>query len=170
VTEGAREGARAEARDGLLLVAYGNRLRGDDGVAWHVADRVLAALAGEAAARLRTITAHQLTPELADAVADAGIVVFVDAACDRPPGAVVVRPVAPAPGPTAGLTHHHYDPPMVLRLAREVHGRAPAEAWLVTVGAGSFDCGETLSPTVAAAVPAACDAALGVMGLRLRNE
>jgi hydrogenase maturation protease len=157
------EGARAGARDGLLLVAYGNRLRGDDGVAWHVADRVVAALAGVPSVRLRTITAHQLTPELADVVADAAIVVFVDAACDRPPGDVFVRPVLPAPGPTAGLTHHHYDPPMILRLAREVHGRAPAEAWLVTVGANSFECGETLSPVVAAAVPSACDAALGLL-------
>jgi Ni,Fe-hydrogenase maturation factor len=52
---------------------------------------------------------------------------------------------------------------MILRLAREVHGRAPAEAWLVTVGANSFECGETLSPVVAAAVPSACDAALGLL-------
>jgi hydrogenase maturation protease len=135
---------------GSLLIAYGNPLRGDDGVGWAVAAAVRAA-----GVTHRVITAHQLTPELASDVADADRVVFIDAACDAEPGQVSARPVVPAHGPPRGLTQHAYDPGTLLWLAREAHGRAPTEAWLVTVGAGRFDCDEALSPAVAAAVPRA---------------
>jgi hydrogenase maturation protease len=140
---------------GGLLIAYGNPLRGDDGVGWTVAKALR-----DAGAPHRVLTAHQLTPELASDVADADRVVFIDAACDAEPGQVTARPVRPAHGPPRGLTLHAYDPSALLWLARQAHGHAPKEAWLVTVGAGRFDCGEALSPIVEAAVPRACVEAL----------
>jgi hydrogenase maturation protease len=140
---------------GQLLIGYGNPLRGDDGVGWVVARAVRAANAPH-----HILTAHQLTPELASDVADADRVVFIDAACDAEPGQVTARPVRPAHGPPRGLTQHAYDPSALLWLARAVHGRAPEEAWLVTVGASRFDCGEGLSPAVEAAIPRACAEAL----------
>jgi hydrogenase maturation protease len=143
------------ARRGQLLIGYGNPLRGDDGVGWAVARA-----ARDAGAPHRILTAHQLTPELASDVADADRVVFIDAACDVEPGQVAARPVHPAVGPPRGLTQHAYDPSALLWLARAAHGHAPEEAWLVTVGADRFDCGEALSPAVEAAVPRACAEAL----------
>jgi hydrogenase maturation protease len=152
------------APGGGLLIGYGNPLRGDDGVAWAVARAVRAAGAPH-----RILTAHQLTPELASDVADADRVVFLDAACDAEPGQVTARPVHPADGPPHGLTQHAYDPGALLWLARQAHGRAPEEAWLVTVGAGRFDCGEALSPAVEAAVPQACAEALRCLELGPRR-
>jgi hydrogenase maturation protease len=149
---------------GGLLIAYGNPLRGDDGVGWAVAAAVRAA-----GARHRILTAHQLTPELASDVADADRVVFIDAACDADPGQVTARRVRPADGPPRGLTQHAYDPGALLWLAREAHGRAPEEAWLVTVGAERFECDETLSAAVAAAVPRACAEALRCLDPRPRG-
>jgi hydrogenase maturation protease len=140
---------------GGLLIAYGNPLRGDDGVGWAVAAAVEAACASR---RLpyRVLTVHQLTPELASDVAGAERVVFVDAACDATPGEVISRAVRPANGPPHGLTQHSYDPGTLLWLARQAHGRAPDEAWLITVGGDRFDCEEALSPAVEASVSRAC--------------
>ena len=59
-----------------LVIGYGNTLRGDDGIGPAVAEAVAAlGLPG-----VRVIVAHQLTPELAADLADAQLVVFVDAA------------------------------------------------------------------------------------------
>lgn len=131
----------------MLLIGYGNPLRGDDGVGWHIADAVRAAVHDGG---LQVMTVHQLTPELADAVAAARRVIFVDASCDTAPGSVVARPVACATGPPPGFGHQ-YPPGMLLRLAQEVYNTAPAAAWLVTVGVADLDCGEGLSPVVQAA-------------------
>jgi len=56
-----------------LVLAIGNTLRGDDGVAHHVAD-LLGARAGVDVRRV-----HQLTPELAEEMAGARTIVFMDA-------------------------------------------------------------------------------------------
>jgi hydrogenase maturation protease len=174
--------ARGDARAGqarlALLIGYGNPLRGDDGVGWHVANAVRAALrAGETAAaniheatggsRLRILTEHQLTPELASDVAASGVVVFVDAACDCAPGVVRVRPVN-VTGPPSGLTQHQFDPGTLLWLAGQVYGRVPASAWLVTIGASAFACEQRLSPPVQAGVSVAYRAAVHLLDLTPR--
>jgi hydrogenase maturation protease len=150
--------AVADGAGDALLIGYGNPLRGDDGVGWHVADAVLDA--APATARIRVITALQLTPELAEDVAAARTVVFVDAACDAEPGTVRVREIHPAAGPPAGFTQHQFDPASLLWLAEHVFGRSPASAVLITVGAADFPCEQRLSPAVSAAVLPACRAAL----------
>jgi hydrogenase maturation protease len=148
-----------------LLIGYGNPLRGDDGVGWHVADAVRAAVEDRETvvvppdAKLRIMTEHQLTPELAGDVALSHVVVFVDAACDCTPGVVRVRSIA-ATGPPSGFTQHQFDPGTLLWLARAVYGTTPGSAWLITVGAAAFACEQRLSPAVSAAVNVACDAAL----------
>jgi hydrogenase maturation protease len=145
-----------------LLVAYGNRLRGDDGIGWHVAEAVRTAAPPGS---VRIITVHQLAPEIAEAVAAAPAVVFVDAACNAAPGAVAVTAVHPEPRPAAGLTQHQYGPGELLRLGSLVFGHRPPAAWLVTIGAADFDGGEHLSPPVAAALPRAAASALHLLDL-----
>jgi len=81
-----------------LVVGYGNALRRDDGVAL----RVAAAVASLGLAGVHVETAHELLPELAELVARAERVVFVDAAVDAT--GVKVRRVEPAAA-RAALTH-----------------------------------------------------------------
>ena len=59
----------------LLVIGYGNELRGDDGVGPAAAR----AVAGWNRPGIVALDVHQLTPELADDVGQAGYVVFVDA-------------------------------------------------------------------------------------------
>src|SRR5208282_3684027 len=82
---------RQESIANLLVIGYGNTLRRDDGVGPKVAE----AIAELALPGVRTLACPLLTPELAEPVSQAGVVVFVDAAVDAP-REVQRRPLAPA--------------------------------------------------------------------------
>jgi hydrogenase maturation protease len=131
----------------VLVVGYGNALRGDDG-AGRLAAQALAARWPESEVRVES--AHQLLVEIAADLAECGYAVFVDAARDGAPGGVSERALRPAPGP-APMTHHA-TPEGLLAAAAELYGRAP-EAALFTVAGADFGPGERLSPPVAAALP-----------------
>ncbi len=137
----------------ILIIGYGNPLRGDDGVGWRVAEQAAVSLA---AAPVAVLTVHQLTPELAEPISRAGRVVFVDAAAAGEPGQVICfaledtgqRPVLQPIG------SHLTTPDALLAMARELFGRRPP-ATMVTIVGESFELSEALSPLVEAAVPAA---------------
>src|SRR5271166_6728975 len=73
---------RATEMPGTLIIGYGNPLRGDDGLGWQVASE----LAKCVDALISVLAVQQLTPELAEPVSDADLVIFVDACCDGEPG------------------------------------------------------------------------------------
>jgi len=123
----------------ILVIGYGNTLRGDDGVGPRVAEAV-----GELhLPGVRTLICPLLTPELADPIARAGKVIFVDAAVDAP-RAVQWRRLEPRE--SLQLMAHAADPRTMLALARDVFGRAP-EAWWLTIPAIALGFGEELTPT-----------------------
>lgn len=133
------------AAGSVLVIGYGNSLRGDDAAGPRVAEAV--AELDRPGVEVRTC--HQLTPELSVSVAVAERVIFVDAE-DRPPGAPVARAIGPEAGAGSGLGHGG-DPREILALARLLYGRVPP-AWLVSVPASSFELGTGLSPGCAAAI------------------
>lgn len=141
----------------LLVIGYGNTLRSDDGAGPLAAEAVEAlGLPG-----VRTITCHQLTPELADPISRARTVVFVDASASDITAPVLSR-VTPAD--SLQLMAHASSPEHLLALARDLFGNAPA-AWMLALPAENFDLGEELSPltrsAVAAAVAEICRMAAG---------
>ena len=129
-----------------LVIGFGNPLRGDDAAGLSVA-----MAAGLAHADLAVLTPHQLVPELAAEVAAADVVIFVDASINVPPGDVRCQSIVDA---SDGRLDHVLSPAALVGLARAAFGRAP-RAWLVEVGAGSFELGAPLSPLVAGAIPRA---------------
>jgi hydrogenase maturation protease len=122
----------------LLVIGYGNTLRGDDGVG----PRVVEDLAAMNLPGVRTLACQLLTPELAEPIAQAGVVVFVDAAVDTPEE-VQWRKLEP--NETSQLMAHAADPRTMLALARDVFGRVP-EAWWLTIPAIKLDFSEEFSP------------------------
>jgi hydrogenase maturation protease len=138
-----------------LVVAYGNPLRQDDGVGWAVA----AALSGRDDVEVRTV--QQLLPEMAEALARAAFVVFVDARRGGEPGLVEQAAVTPAWTTWTGA--HSLRPEELLGLCRRYYGRAP-EAVLVSVAGERFGFGEELSPAVRAAIPRVVEDVLGLRG------
>jgi hydrogenase maturation protease len=133
---------------GVLVVGYGNSLRGDDGVGWHAAG-LLATHPRLTGARV--LARHQLVPELAADVSRASLVVLVDAADEGDPGSVSVRRVRPRP-PTPAIWSHHLDPETLAGLAEAVFGFAPPVV-LVSVAAGSFAEGDRLSAALERVLP-----------------
>jgi hydrogenase maturation protease len=132
-----------------LVIGYGNELRGDDGVGPYLA-RTVAECGWP---RVTALAVHQLTPELAEMIADAAVVVFVDAHAGSEE-TVAVRRVDPGAVPRS--MGHDCSPGALLRLSQELYGRVPA-AWLVTVGGGAFEHGSGLSAAVAACCPIALE-------------
>lgn len=129
-----------------LVVGYGNPLRGDDGLGWHAA----AALAADPRlADADVLARHQLTPELAEDIANARLAVLIDASLGDTPGRVSIREVAPASGPSWS---HHLRPEDVVGLARALFGAAP-QVFLVTVAGARFGYGTQLSPAVSDSLP-----------------
>jgi hydrogenase maturation protease len=122
-----------------LVIGFGNTLRSDDGVG----PRVASAVAGWGLPGVVAIAVHQLGPELAGPLAEAGRAFFVDARLAGESESYQVRPVEAADvAPTFG---HTGDPRALLALTQAAFGRHPA-AWSITVPATVLDFGEGLSP------------------------
>ena len=132
-----------------LVIGFGNPLRGDDAVGPSVARA-----AEIKRSDVSVLTPHQLLPELAPDIAAADVVVFIDAATDLPAGAVRCRQmVAPSSSPPLD---HMLSPAALVGLGLAAFDRAP-QAWLVEIGAESFELGHALTPLVASAVPRAAE-------------
>jgi Ni,Fe-hydrogenase maturation factor len=113
---------------------------------------VAAAIARRARPGVRATVTAQLTPELAESVAAARLVVFVDAT--RAPAGARVRARRLAPAPAARALGHVGSPEGLLALAQALFGARP-RAWLVTVPGTDFAVGEGLSPRAQAGLAAA---------------
>jgi hydrogenase maturation protease len=134
------EKIKMQTRQHLLVIGYGNTLRGDDGVGPRVAE----AVSNLRLPGVRTLVCPLLTPELADQISRAGTVIFVDAAVDAP-GEVQWRKLQP--NETSQLMAHAADPRTMLAIARDVFGHAP-NAWWLTIPAVDLDFREEFSPEV----------------------
>jgi len=139
--------AKREPRSGLLIIGYGNPLRGDDGIGWKVVHQ-LAKLAGDSTT---VLAVHQLTPELAEPIGEASLIIFIDACYEGQPGSWTCETIHPGPKPLDAYTHY-FTPMNLLSYTQAMYGASP-NALLISVAGSSFDCGEELSPRVEAIVP-----------------
>jgi hydrogenase maturation protease len=135
-----------------LILACGNTLRGDDGVGpW---------LAQWAENRFRAddsvcvIARQQWTPELAQEVAQAESVLFIDCSIESTPGLIRLVPVSPSSA--QGLATHRVGAEELLALADKLFHSQPGAALQLTVGAGTIALGEEFSSVVNDALPRAC--------------
>ena len=122
-----------------VLVAYGNRLRGDDGVGPIVGENVKA----WGLAHVEVLTAQQLVPELIDVLKHAQRLLFVDAAL---PGSMEggFHAGRITPARSRAPLGHQETPGHLLALLQDLEGVTP-EAWLVTIAGLSFAHGERIS-------------------------
>ena len=124
----------------ILVIGYGNTLRGDDGVGPRVAEAVShLCLPG-----VRTLICPLLSPELADPISRVDKVIFVDAAVDA---SQQVQWRKLEPNATSQIMAHAADPRTMLALARDVFGHVP-EAWWLTIPAVDLGFSESFSPAV----------------------
>lgn len=153
------EGVPSPAGSGVLVVGYGNQLRGDDSLGPAAA----AILAEDPRLReARVLARHQLTPELATDFAEAKLVILIDVNVEDEAGAVSVRRLDGAPGRSSGPgSSHHSSPADLAALAHELWGASPA-VFIVSVGAVSLEAGEGLSAPVRKSLPAVVEAVVAI--------
>jgi len=130
----------------VLIVGYGNTLRGDDGFGVIAAQRLAQMLRG-----VDVIDAHQLLPEMAHTISQYDYVFFVDAAAAGVPGTFAYSRLEPVVEDEAAFSHN-VTPARLLLAARTLYGHQP-EAELCMVAAASFEFSEELTPVVSQAVP-----------------
>jgi hydrogenase maturation protease len=135
-----------------VVLAIGNTLRGDDGAASHVAD-LLGARSGMDVQRV-----HQLTPELAEEIAHASAVVFVDA----DPGAAEARLERLVPAPQRSPLTHSVTPGELVILAERLYG-FQGVAYVCHVPAENFTEGGSLSEVAEAGARAAVECVLALL-------
>jgi len=127
--------------DGILVVGYGNSARSDDGIGWHVAQR---------------LSVDPLVPELAYDISAAAVAVFIDATTSLPPGQIGVERLRPLER-TGGPLSHHVNPATLMALSNQLYGRA-AEGYIVSCGVQSVELGDRLSSAGEAALPMVVEA------------
>ena len=136
-----------------LVLACGNSQRGDDGAGLEVANSLRSGFCDPAT---EVLSHQQWMPELAEPISEAELVIFVDASAELPPGDVACRKLRPARHSPQNITHQT-SPESLLWLARELYGKHPEYAYLVTIGGASFDLSEKLSDPVRHAIPHAVE-------------
>lgn len=149
------------------LIGIGNRLRGDDGAGYRLAETLLAD-PESTATPLQVLAVQQLTPELAAAVSGADAVLFVDAWLENAGHRQVNRQQHPrlllepietrsavshlAPSSGQRLSHQ-FRPSQLLELSGALYGQRP-RAWQLLLPARQLGHGDALSPTTARALAA----------------
>ena len=138
-----------------LVVGIGNPLRGDDGVGSLLAEQAAVLTAAEPGGSVAVRSVQQLTPELAEELAQLEAVLFIDA-WPAPAGAsprlIDVSPAGSATG--SRPDSHRLEPAALLAVSQALYGRAPA-AQLLLVPATAFEHGTALSAGLRAALPQA---------------
>ena len=147
----------------VLILGYGNPLRGDDGFGPALAQRLQGALHGNDA--IEIIASHQLALEYAEPLSRAERVVFMDARDGDTPGEIFFEKLpnaadVPAQGAPARFTHH-LSPQTLLAYTQSLYGARPSEAFLLSVCGKNFGYSETLTTAVADALERAYQQLLG---------
>lgn len=134
----------------ILVIAYGNPLRRDDGAGLVLAERLARQWRAQGIV-VQQITTHQLVPELAAEIAEscATAVVFVDTTPAAPESSHCIQ-VRSLDDQDANLTlGHHVDPALIRHMAQGLYG-VEIPAWLVTIPGIDFGHGEGFSDEVKA--------------------
>jgi hydrogenase maturation protease len=133
----------------ILVIGYGNTLRGDDGAGVAAAKRI-----AERFPQVDVMTVHQLQPELAETITWYDTVFFIDASVSV--REIQITALAPEQEPRPGGTHAT-TPAMLVALSSELYSRRPDNVFLGAVPASVCDHGESFSSLTAKKVEECVD-------------
>src|SRR5579862_5139829 len=118
----------------VVIIGYGNPLRGDDGIGLQVIEQLK--LRFPVSEVIELISCHQLNPELADDIARADHVIFIDATEKPAASDIVCESVIPqrAERPYS----HQLEPASLLAMAADLYGSCTLGT-MITVAGESFN-------------------------------
>ncbi len=132
----------------ILIIGFGNTLRGDDGLGPLAAQRIEDLLRDQ---NVKVLIRHQMGIELAEELSNADMAIFIDAHVGGDPGDLKEEEVLPEDS-APGSFSHHLRPGVLLACTDALYQRHP-KAFAYSIAAASFEHGEGLSPAVEAALP-----------------
>jgi len=132
----------------VLILGYGNTLRGDDALGIHAAHALHDFYCNDGG--IRVLATSQLTLDLAEDISQAQRIIFIDAEAAGSPGHIHREEVLPADEKVRFT--HHWTPRTLLMLSKQLYGRAPAAVSL-TMAVGSSEVGVGLSQPVQRNLP-----------------
>jgi len=139
---------------GVVVLAAGNRSRGDDAIGPLLLERLAARLAAEGrGGEFELIDDYQLQVEHALDLKGRRLALFIDAGW-RTPAPLAFYAVAAAPDAARGSTHE-LSPQAVLAVYRKIEGAEPPPAFVLCVRGERFELGEGLSGPAEAHMEAA---------------
>lgn len=137
----------------LLIFGWGNPSRGDDALGPALVARIEAASPHHPEwGKVALLTDFQLQPEHALDLEGRDRVLFVDASVSCSPPHAFDRL---QPARDFGYTTHAMKPEALLAVFRQVTGREPPPAWLLTIRGDSFELGDPLGAAALAHLDAA---------------
>ncbi len=123
-----------------LVIGYGNTLRSDDGAGQIVANQI----ATWSLPNVRSLAIHQLTPELAEDLANADIVIFVDAVISSKQNCKKIKIKALECDCQYLNLGHIENPRSLLYLSKIIYNKSPLAYWIL-IPAINLEFGEQIS-------------------------
>ncbi|MDJ0591243.1 MAG: hydrogenase maturation protease [Pleurocapsa sp. MO_226.B13] len=124
----------------LLVIGYGNTLRSDDGAGQIIAKKIAEwKLPG-----VRSLAVHQLTPELATDIAQADVVIFIDAIATDSKNPVSVK-IHQIQAENDHLNFGHSCNPRSLLAVTQILYAKVTKAYWILIPAVNFEFGEQCS-------------------------
>ncbi len=143
----------------ILVIGYGNSIRGDDALGQVVAEEIERQLSDDT---VRVLTEEILTTELVAELADVKLAIFLDASTEGTVGQVACCRVEPDLDSAASMAHT-LTVEALLAFTQQFYERAP-ETYLLTSRGVTFELQDVqLSPPVAAVVPVMVETALALI-------
>ena len=128
----------------VLIIGYGNTLRGDDAAGVRAAEQV-----ARRHPEFETVCLHQLVPELAEQIAASDAAFFLDADISVPETtSKLIEPGSTPDDPRS----HFISPESLLMLSRQLYQRVPSAVYAIGIPASDFAFSESLSSRTAECV------------------
>jgi hydrogenase maturation protease len=121
----------------ILIIGYGNNLRSDDGVGRYLAEII----DQQELPFVKTLSVHQLTPELVLKIAESQAIIFIDANASLT-DEITLQSVERSQEKTR--LGHTSNAEQLLSLCKNLYHTSPS-AWLLTIPTNNFEFGETFS-------------------------
>ena len=132
----------------VLILGYGNTLRGDDALGIHAAHALHDFYCTDGG--IRVLATSELTFDLAEDISQANLILFIDAAVAGLPGEIHSEEILPADEKVRFT--HHWTPRTLLMLSRQLYGRVPSAVSL-TMAVASSEVGVGLSQEIEHRLP-----------------
>ena len=148
-------------KEHILIIGYGNTLRSDDSVGQIVGMEVEAWNLPQ----VTSIYVHQLTPELAEKIAEFGTVIFVDASIQTQK----VSLTSIKNKENSKNWTHHLTPASIIYLTQFLYQAKP-QAWLIHIPIENLNFGEKISNLAQQGKQEALKIIRNIIELRIQNS